>query len=250
MGDSKRRKSMLAGQVLNLFSAETLTLMPKESKSIHSDPDLAFKFCSQGIEEAYQNADPEQALYCFDRAISLDSNYADAYYHRGNLRQKLFEHSKALRDVDRAIALDNQLIDAYLLRGILKHENLTSLRSKAGREDILTANHLAQSQNDCDNLYLATEILLDWDYFDSISQRISITGSHSIIKRFVDKVLIFDKITNSNLACQQVKSQVINAAGYDLYFSRKSEIGRIIELWVKKLQNIKIRKSSMSVHNQ
>jgi hypothetical protein len=91
MGDAKRRKSILAGQDLDLFSAGTLTMMPKESASFHSDPDLAFKFCQQGIEEAYQN----------------------------------------------------------------------------------------------------NEILLDWDFFDSIPRRISISGSHSIIKRAVDKV--FDR---------------------------------------------------------
>ena len=45
------------------------------------------------------------AIAAFERAIAIDSNFANAYYNRGHIYQQQQEYELALTDFDRALAL-------------------------------------------------------------------------------------------------------------------------------------------------
>ena len=47
----------------------------------------------------------EKALSAYDRSISLKSDYAEAYYNRGNTNRKLDDPTSALEDYTQAIRL-------------------------------------------------------------------------------------------------------------------------------------------------
>jgi tetratricopeptide (TPR) repeat protein len=62
----------------------------------------------------------DEALECFDEAISLDSERADAFVKRGTALEKLQHVDEAISAYDQAIALDESLATAYLNKaGIL-----------------------------------------------------------------------------------------------------------------------------------
>ena len=59
----------------------------------------------------------EEALHCFDRAITLDPGSADALIKRGMALEKLHKMEQALDSYDRAIAADSSMTLAYLHKG-------------------------------------------------------------------------------------------------------------------------------------
>ncbi|MBL4576646.1 MAG: tetratricopeptide repeat protein, partial [Opitutaceae bacterium] len=61
-----------------------------------------------------------ESLVCFDEAVSLDSNRAEAFVKRGTALEKLQRVDEAISAYDQAIALDENLATAYLNKaGIL-----------------------------------------------------------------------------------------------------------------------------------
>ena len=60
----------------------------------------------------------EKAIECFDKAIELDPNDADAYNNRGVAYYNLEEYERAIEDYDKAIALDPNYAKAYENRRI------------------------------------------------------------------------------------------------------------------------------------
>ena len=59
----------------------------------------------------------EQAIECFNKAIELDPNNADAYFSRGTTHARLSQYEKAIKDFDRAIELNPNYSEAYRNRG-------------------------------------------------------------------------------------------------------------------------------------
>ena len=55
----------------------------------------------------------------FNKAISLNPAYAEAYSNRGVVFYENKEYDKALQDYDKAISLDPKLANAYNNRGFL-----------------------------------------------------------------------------------------------------------------------------------
>jgi Tfp pilus assembly protein PilF len=89
--------------------------------AITLDPNYALAYFNRGI--AYNNLKEYQKAFAdFDRAIQLDSNDAGAYIARGNRYRDLKEYQKALADYDRAIQLNPKYADAYNNRGNTYHE--------------------------------------------------------------------------------------------------------------------------------
>jgi tetratricopeptide (TPR) repeat protein len=59
----------------------------------------------------------EDALACFERALEMNPNHADAYVKRGIALEKMEKMEAALESYDRAIAVDHSLTLAYLYKG-------------------------------------------------------------------------------------------------------------------------------------
>jgi len=54
------------------------------------------------------------AIACFNKAIELDSNFADAYYNRGNIYYNTGEFDKAISDYNKTLELNPKKIDAMV----------------------------------------------------------------------------------------------------------------------------------------
>ena len=62
----------------------------------------------------------EKALAAYDTAIRLQSDYAEVYNNRGNIKNGLGSHDAALDDYDEAIRLNPNFAEAYSNRGSMK----------------------------------------------------------------------------------------------------------------------------------
>ena len=78
-----------------------------------------------GIEKfkkAVSKEDIKNALRGLDRAIRINNKYAEAYYQRGNIKNKQSNYTEALMDYDKAIEIDPKYYDAYISRGTLRKD--------------------------------------------------------------------------------------------------------------------------------
>jgi tetratricopeptide (TPR) repeat protein len=84
-----------------------------------------------------------EAIVCFDKAIELKPDYAEAYNERGNAQSS---DSKALDDYSKAIALNPNFAKAYFNRGIKKNMLQSMRRPTAGCPDICKAYELGYTK--------------------------------------------------------------------------------------------------------
>jgi tetratricopeptide (TPR) repeat protein len=71
-----------------------------------------------GKGQALLNMDkPEEALVCFDEALALEPNHADALVKKGTALERMRKLPEAIECYDRAIAADNSMTIAYLYKG-------------------------------------------------------------------------------------------------------------------------------------
>src|SRR5271156_6865412 len=82
----------------------------------HPDDPQAYNVRGSVLAEAGQT---EQALADFNKAISLDANYAQAYANRALLYRQSGKLELALADYNKALAIDNSYAPAFLGRGII-----------------------------------------------------------------------------------------------------------------------------------
>jgi tetratricopeptide (TPR) repeat protein len=61
----------------------------------------------------------DQAILSFDRAIALQSNFADAYYYRGRAHQAATQNDQALLDFSKVIALRPADPEGWIRRGAI-----------------------------------------------------------------------------------------------------------------------------------
>jgi PGF-CTERM protein len=62
----------------------------------------------------------EKAIECFDKAIELDPNYANAYNNRGLTYYHLKQYERAIEDYNKAIELNPNGADAYYNRELAR----------------------------------------------------------------------------------------------------------------------------------
>jgi tetratricopeptide (TPR) repeat protein len=74
------------------------------------------------FERGYRTAEADEKLQCYDEAIRLKPDYADAYYNRGFARNDKGDLVGALKDYDEAIRLKPDYADAYINRGIARKD--------------------------------------------------------------------------------------------------------------------------------
>jgi tetratricopeptide (TPR) repeat protein len=90
-------------------------------RAITLNPQFAKAFNNRGNLKQEKFNDTKGALADFDRAISLNPQFTEAYYNRGNLKDDKLDDSKgAFADFDRAISLNPQFALVYNNRGLLK----------------------------------------------------------------------------------------------------------------------------------
>src|SRR5262245_33489941 len=70
----------------------------------------------------YKKGDLDGAIASYSKAITLDPNFAMAYYNRGLAKREKSDLSGELADYDKAIELDPKYLQAYYNRGIAREE--------------------------------------------------------------------------------------------------------------------------------
>lgn len=73
---------------------------------------------NKGLEYT-KNKQYTEALKCFDTAIELNPNYANAYSNRGNAYQSINKHDLALSDFNKTLAINPQHENTLYNRGLL-----------------------------------------------------------------------------------------------------------------------------------
>ncbi|MBV7330572.1 tetratricopeptide repeat protein [Chloroflexi bacterium TSY] len=86
-------------------------------QAISLNPNYATAYYNRG-NTYYDLGDLSAAISDYDQAISLNPNYATAYYNRGNTYYNLGDLSAAISDYDQAISLNPNYATAYYKRGI------------------------------------------------------------------------------------------------------------------------------------
>lgn len=92
-----------------------------------------------------EKEDLKGAMKEFDRAIEIDSSYADAYYSRASI---LFDNSKfkeAILDLNKSISINHKLTKALILRGL---SNIKTDNKEKACEDFIKAKQLGDTLAD------------------------------------------------------------------------------------------------------
>ena len=69
-----------------------------------------------------ESGDPQGAIIDYDRAITINPQYAKAYFNRGIAKSALGDPRGAIDDYDRAISINPQYLKAYSNRSLIKSE--------------------------------------------------------------------------------------------------------------------------------
>jgi len=86
------------------------------TKAISIDPEYAAAYFDRGI--AFQGiGDYDRAIADYTQAIDLDPEYASSYYHRGVVYYYQGDLDKAISDLEKATELDSSYALAYAVSG-------------------------------------------------------------------------------------------------------------------------------------
>ena len=97
-------------------------------EAISKAPDLARAHMNRG-NILLARGDAEEALHAYEKALELEPNYAAAHYNAGNAQAHLNRHEAACTAYEKAILLNPDFTDAHVALGCT-HEEL-GLRDKA-----------------------------------------------------------------------------------------------------------------------
>jgi len=132
--NQKHEKKLLARiKELERENQRLKTLAPKEQKQKKEILKNKFREATQGLTASelidkalsfWENGkytDPDKALEYLNKAISLDSNYAEAYNNRGRAWGNKGNYDRAISDFNKAIELNTRYTDAHYNRGLVWH---------------------------------------------------------------------------------------------------------------------------------
>ena len=160
----------------------------------------------QYLEEGWQkynNGDYKGAIECFDKAIKLDSGFAEAYCERGTAKAALEHYDEAIADYDKAIKLNPRFAWAYFWRGLAKLDlhryeeaiidfdeaiKLDSVFTEAHKERGLAKASLKQYEEAIIDFDEA--IKLDPNFVDAYNERGLAKAS---LKQYEEAITDFDK---------------------------------------------------------
>ena len=68
--------------------------------------------------EYYYKKEYNNAIQCYDKAIEIDANYADAWYNKGAVLDDLLNHNEAIQCFDKALEIDPNNAYAWSYKGV------------------------------------------------------------------------------------------------------------------------------------
>ena len=106
------------GRIASMFK-HNLQSVQHFQKAISLNPNYAKAFAAMALVKGRMGK-LQDALKDLDQAIAIDPGYAKAYSNRGVTRGALQQNKAAISDFSQAIRLDPRLADAYRNRGITR----------------------------------------------------------------------------------------------------------------------------------
>jgi tetratricopeptide (TPR) repeat protein len=82
-------------------------------KAIAIEPEFAEAYCNRGTAY-YEKGEYDRAILDFNKAIEINPEFADAYYNRAITHYHRQEHDKARRDVQKAQSLGYRVPPEFL----------------------------------------------------------------------------------------------------------------------------------------
>jgi tetratricopeptide (TPR) repeat protein len=115
-------KKLLIGvvgvMVLFTLGCSTTNTVPLTQRPDASSPrdELALQWFERGNTNV-KSGKYEEAVNYFTQAITIDPNFADAYYSRGHVLGRLGKHEQAIDDFTQTLTLNPKNANAYADRG-------------------------------------------------------------------------------------------------------------------------------------
>jgi tetratricopeptide (TPR) repeat protein len=136
-------------------NGDTTKALAAYDRAISLDPNYATAYNNRGILKEEKLQDVTGALADYNRSITVQPRFAVAFNNRGKLkRDRLGDFRGALADYSQAIILDNSYAQAYYNRGVLHKENF--IEADAAIRDFQQAARLFREQELPEDL---TEVL-------------------------------------------------------------------------------------------
>ena len=95
--------------IMLVMSAFFLMLLPGCTRN-----EVAEEWYNKGNDDN----DFDKKIEYYTKAISIDQNFADAYFERGHVYSYLQKYNKAILDYNMALSINKNYTDAYLNRGV------------------------------------------------------------------------------------------------------------------------------------
>jgi tetratricopeptide (TPR) repeat protein len=94
------------------------------NRAISLNPNFAEAYRNRGALKFNNLKDYAGSFADFDKAIAIDSKFAEAYIGRALVKQQhLKDYKGALQDYNQAIAINSSIPDSYIGRGVLKQQH-------------------------------------------------------------------------------------------------------------------------------
>lgn len=106
-------------EITNRITEEQISAA-KEAAPIDQKQLTAQEWFERGYVFAVESNNYDEAIRCFSEAITLQRNYANAYFNRGKARKAKGDQEGAIKDYDIVIRLQPDDAEAYNNRGILR----------------------------------------------------------------------------------------------------------------------------------
>jgi tetratricopeptide (TPR) repeat protein len=131
------------------------------NRAISIDPNYAKAYAGRGGLKMLAFKDYQGALVDLNRAVQLDPSSTQAYNNRGVLKAShLQDYQGALADLNRVISIDPNDIDAYNNRSLLRYHNLKD--RVGGITDLQKVANLFQQRGNQKDAQRAMETVRQW----------------------------------------------------------------------------------------
>ncbi|MDE4907533.1 tetratricopeptide repeat protein [Methanogenium marinum] len=95
----------------------TVVSFAVDNSSISASDPEAERLFIDGLTYNAQNGRFEEAIACFDEAIAIDPDFAEAWFGKGISNYNLQRYDEALTSFDEAIAINPDFKDAWYFKG-------------------------------------------------------------------------------------------------------------------------------------
>ena len=151
---SKNPKQPILENLITNFSQERFDYVLKEANKLLSDYPTSFKLWNILGAVNTQMQKTQEAMQCYEKAIELRHDYAEAHNNLGNLLKNEGQHEKAIISYKKALEIKSDLYDANYNLGVIFQEREDYPSAMTCYYKVLDVKHdYENALNNLGNLY-------------------------------------------------------------------------------------------------